>query len=186
MAAHSLPDLKDNRSAYAVYYDVLTGESKGDGLIVQQMDTLHNSKELAKIGLEQGIGYVPFAGIGWDAWRYTHKKDPHPVRAVAATFLAHDPDPATGRASVRTALNEKDWIVRAAAIGAIAQREDPALGDKIVVSFFEANVHVRFTAAAAVIRLDVRGRKESLKDPGKKTAQTKDAAHSDSPVPASR
>jgi HEAT repeat protein len=116
------------------------------------------------------------------------KKIPHPVRAVAATFLAHDPDPATGRALVRTALNDndKDWIVRAAAIEAIAQRGDPALGDKIVVSLFDANVHLRFTAAAAVIRLDVLGRKGSLKDPDKKTAQTKDAAHSGSPVPASR
>ena len=80
-AAHSLRDLKDNASAYSVYYDILTGERKGDGLVAQQMDTLHNPKELAMIGLEQGIGYVPFAGIGWDAWRYTHKKDPHPVRA---------------------------------------------------------------------------------------------------------
>ena len=178
--------MKDNRSAYAVYYDALTGERKGDGLIVQQMDTLHNPKELAKIGLEQGIGYVPSAGIGWEAWRYTHKKDPHPVRAVAATFLAHDPDPAIGRASVRTALNDKDWLVRAAAIEAIAQRGDPALGHKIVVSLFDADVHVRLTTAAAVIRLDILGRKESLKDPDKKTAQTKGAAHSDSPVPASR
>ena len=178
--------MKDNRSAYAVYYDALTGERKGDGLIVQQMDTLHNPKELAKIGLEQGIGYVPSAGIGWEAWRYTHKKDPHPVRAVAATFLAHDPDPAIGRASVRTALIDKDWLVRAAAIEAIAQRGDPALGHKIVVSLFDADVHVRLTTAAAVIRLDILGRKESLKDPDKKTAQTKAAAHSDSPVPASR
>src|ERR1700735_2574107 len=185
-AAHSLRDLKDNRSAYAVYYDVLTGERKGDGLIVQQTDTLRNPIELAKIGLEVGIGYVPFAGIGWDAWRYTHKKDPHPVRAVAATFLAHDPDSATGRALVRTALNDKDWIVRAAAIEAIAQRGDPALGDKIVGSLFDTNVHVRFTAAAAVIRLDVLGRKQSLKDPDKKTAQIKDATHSDLPMPASR
>jgi len=47
-AAHSLRDLKDNRSAYDVYYDVLTGERKGDGLIVQQMDTPRNPKELAK------------------------------------------------------------------------------------------------------------------------------------------
>src|SRR5207248_32851 len=113
-AAHSLRDLKDNASAYSVYYDVLTGERKGDGLIAQQMDTLHNPKELAMIGLEGGFGYVPFAGIGWDAWRYTHKKDPHPVRAVAATLLAHDPDPKTGTALVKAALNDKDWIVRAA------------------------------------------------------------------------
>ncbi len=170
-AAHSLRDLKDNNSAYAIYRDVLTGERKGDGLVAQQMDTLHNPKELAKIGLEQGIGYVPFAGIGWDAWRYTHKKDPHPARAIAATLLTHDPDPATGRALVRAALNDKDWIVRAAAVEAIAQRGDPSLKEHIVISLFDGNSHVRFTAAAAVIRLTALVRMEARKDSESKTAQ---------------
>lgn len=152
-AAHSLRDLKDDMSAYGVYYDVLTGRRKNrEGLIAQQLDTLHNPRELAKIGFEQGIGYVPFAGIGWDAWRYTHKKNPHPVRAVAATFLAHDPDPATGVALVQ-ATRDKDWIVRAAAIEAIAERGDASLAAKLELSFFDANAHVRYTAAAAVIRL---------------------------------
>jgi HEAT repeat protein len=151
-AAHSLRNLKDNASAYAVYYDILTGARKNGGLIAQQLDTLRNPKELAKIGLEQGIGYIPFAGIGWDAWRYTHKKNPNPVRAVAATFLAHDPDPATGVALVQ-ATKDKDWIVRAAAIEAISQRGDPALEAKVEFSFFDANAHVRYTAAAAVIHL---------------------------------
>jgi HEAT repeat protein len=152
-AAHALRDLKDDKSAYAVYLDVLTGERKGDGLITQQMDTLHNPHEMAMIGFEEGIGFVPFAGIGWDAWRYTHKKNPQPVRAIAATVLAKDPDPATGRALAKAALNDKDWIVRAAAVEAIAQRGDAALGEKIAISLFDRNVHVRYTAAAAVIRL---------------------------------
>jgi HEAT repeat protein len=171
-AAHSLRDLKDNASAYSIYYDVLTGERKSDGLMAQQMDTLHNPKELALIGLEQGIGYVPFAGIGWDAWRYTHKKDPHPVRAVAASLLAHDPDPATGAALVKAALNDKDWIVRAAALEAIAERGDPSLEEKIELSLMDANVHVRYTAAATVIRLVAIGRKALPKEPEKKTALT--------------
>jgi HEAT repeat protein len=173
-AAHALRDLKDDASAYSIYYDVLTGEKKGDGLMAQQMDTLHNPKELARIGLEQGIGYVPFAGIGWDAWRYTHKKDPHPVRAAAATLLAHDPDPATGNALVKAALNDKDWIVRAAAIEAIAQRGDPALEAKIEMSLFDTNIHVRYTAAAAVVRLTALGRKDIHKEPSKEP--TKDVA----------
>jgi HEAT repeat protein len=152
-AAHSLRDLKDDSSAYSVYYDVLTGKRKNsEGLIQQQLDTLHNPRELAKIGFEQGIGYVPFAGIGWDAWRYMHKKNPNPVRAVAATFLAHDPDPATGVALAQ-AMHDKDWIVRAAAIEAIAERGDPSLKRKVEFSFFDANAHVRYTAAAAIIRL---------------------------------
>jgi HEAT repeat protein len=152
-AAHSLRDLKDNSSAYSIYYDVLTGKRKnGDGLIQQQLDTLHNPRELARIGLEEGIGYVPFAGIGWDAWRYMHKKNPNPVRAVAASFLAHDPDPATGVALAQ-AIHDNDWIVRAAVIEAIAERGDPALKKKVEFSFFDSNAHVRYTAAAAVIRL---------------------------------
>lgn len=171
-AAHSLRDLKDNTSAYSIYYDVLTGERKGDGLMKQQIDTLHNPKELALIGLEQGIGYVPFAGIGWDAWRYTHKKDPNPVRAVAATLLAHDPDPQTGAALVKAALNDKDWIVRAAALQAIAERGDPSLEEKIELSLMDVNSHVRYTAAATVIRLSALARKTVRKETEKKTAQT--------------
>jgi HEAT repeat protein len=170
-AAHSLRDLKDSASAYSVYYDILTGERKGDGLVAQQMDTLHNPKELAMIGLEQGIGYVPFAGIGWDAWRYTHKKDPHPVRAVAATLLAHDPDPKSSAALVKAALNDKDWIVRAAALEAIAERGDASLEDKIEASLYDVNSHVRFTAAATVIRLNAL-RKSVRKEIEKKTATT--------------
>ncbi len=160
-AAHSLRDLKDNTSAYAVYYDVLTGARKADGLIAKQLDTLRNPREMAKIGFEQGIGYIPFAGIGWDAWRYTHKKDPNPVRAVAATFLAHDPDPATSVA-LTDAMKDKDWIVRAAAIEALAQRGDPTVEGKIEFKLFDDNAHVRYTAAAAIIRLSaVNERKEA-------------------------
>ena len=169
-AAHSLRDLKDNTSAYAVYYDILTGGRKSDGVMVQQLDTLKNPKEMAKIGIEQGMGFVPFAGIGWEAWRYMHKKDPNPVRAVAATFLAHDPDPATGAALVE-ATKDRDWIVRAAAIEAIAQRGDPSLEAKIEFSFFDANLHVRYTAAAAVIRLTSEGRRLARKESGKASAK---------------
>ena len=151
-AAHSLRDLKDSPSAYAVYYDILSGGRKSGGLVSQQLDTLRDPKVIAKIGFEQGIGYIPFAGIGWDAWRYTHKKDPNPIRAVAATFLAHDPDPATGLALCE-AIKDKDWIVRAAAIQALAQRGDPEFEGKIELSLFDPDPHVRYTAAAAVIRL---------------------------------
>ncbi len=151
-AAHTLRDLKDNTSAWAVYYDVLTGARKDEGMLAQQLDTLRNPREMAKIGIEEGIGYIPFAGIGWDAWRYTHKKNPNPVRAVAASFLAHDPDPATGVA-LADAMKDKDWIVRAAAIEALAERGDPTVEGKIEFKLFDDNVHVRYTAAAAVIRL---------------------------------
>jgi hypothetical protein len=171
-AAHALHSMKDDASAYAVYFDVLTGGQRPGGLVQQQLDTLRNPKELAMIGLQTGIGYVPFAGIGWDAWRYTHKKNPHPVKAIAASFLAHDPDPATGVA-LAEAIKDKDWIVRAAAIEALAQRGDPAFEGKIEYSFFDANAHVRYTAAAAVIRLSEIAR--SRKHPAKDSAQAKNS-----------
>lgn len=156
-AAHSLRELKDNSDAYAVYFDLLTGNRKsGDGLIASQVATLKNPKELAKIGVSEGIGFVPFAGIGWDAYRTIHKKDPNPVRAVAATYLAHDPDPATARALVN-ATRDKNWIVRAAAIEAIAQRGDPSLSPKVQQRFSDSNPKVRYSAAAAVIRLSAIG-----------------------------
>jgi HEAT repeat protein len=152
-AAQSLRELKDDASAYAIYYDVLTGARKsGDGIIAQQMQTLHDPKELARIGFSEGIGFVPFAGIGWDVYRNVHKNDPNPVRAIAAKVLAHDPDPATAEALVRAA-HDKNWIVRAAAIEALAERGDPSLQPKVEQSFADRNARVRYTAAAAVIRL---------------------------------
>jgi HEAT repeat protein len=152
-AAQSLRELKAEKLAYAIYYDLLTGERKAhDGMIAQQLKTLKDPKQLAEIGFSEGIGFVPFAGIGWDAWRTMRKKDPNPVRAVAAGLLAHDPDPATGRALVK-ATNDKNWIVRAAAIEAIAQRGDPALMPHLVNKFSDKHEQVRYSAAAAVIRL---------------------------------
>jgi hypothetical protein len=59
--------------------------------------------------------------------------------------------------------------VRAAALEAIAQRGDPSLEDKIEVSLYDANSHVRFTAAATVIRLNAM-RKTDRKEIQKKTA----------------
>lgn len=163
-AAHALRELKDDKTAYAIYYDLLTGERKaGDGLIAQQIDTLKNPKELAKIGISEGIGYIPFAGIPWDAYRTLHKKDPNPVRAVAATFLAHDPDPATAKALVH-ATNDKDWIVRAAAVEAIAQRGDPALLPKVELKLTDKNPKVRYSAAAAVIRLSAIDQTKTAKN----------------------
>lgn len=165
-AAQSLRELKDDTAAYNIYFDLLTGERKsGDGLIAQQIDTLHNPKELAKIGFAEGIGFVPFAGMGWDAWRTMHKKDPNPVRAIAATYLAHDPDPASARALVR-ATRDKNWVVRAAAVQALAQRDDPSLLPKVQHSMSDRNSKVRYSAAAAVIRLSSMEKHRDSATPG--------------------
>ena len=152
-AAQSLRELEDAKPAYSVYYDLLTGERKSnDGVIAQQLQTLKDPKQLAEIGFSEGIGFVPFAGIGWDAWRTMHKKDPNPVRAVAASLLAKDPDPASVHALVK-ATSDKNWIVRAAALEAIAQRGDATLLPPVAAKLSDKNEKVRYSAAAAVIRL---------------------------------
>jgi len=163
-AAQSLRELKDDKSAYAIYYDLLTGERKaGDGLIARQLATLKDPKQLAQIGISEGAGFIPFAGIGWDAYRAMKKKDPNPVRAVAAIMLAHDPDPASATALMK-ATKDKDWIVRAAALEAIAQRGDPSLLPKLVPRFCDSHPKVRYSAAAAVIRLSTFERSKTARN----------------------
>jgi HEAT repeat protein len=157
-AAHALYVLKDP-SAYDVYYAVLTGEKKsGEGLVADQKKMLSDPKKMAKLGFEQGIGFIPFAGLGLDALGMLTKDDTSPVRAAAAKVLTTDSDPKSGDALVNAAF-DKSWIVRAAALNAIAQRDDYTLGPRIEAGMDDGNQQVRLIAAAAVIHLqDVRSK----------------------------
>lgn len=152
-AANSLMLLKDLDSAYEVYYGVLTGTTRTNkGLIKEQLKILKNKKKLAEIGIEQGIGFIPFAGFGYDAWKTIMKSDSSSVRAAAAKKLTHDPSPATAEALV-AATQDKNWLVRAAALEAISERGDRALLRKINLSLDDEKDDVRFTAAACVAHL---------------------------------
>jgi hypothetical protein len=63
-AAHALLEMND-KSAYEVYYAILTGERHTKkSLIAGQMDTLRDPKKMALLGFQEGIGFIPFAGIG--------------------------------------------------------------------------------------------------------------------------
>lgn len=151
-AASALMPSKD-RAAYDVYYEFLTGDRKtGKGLIAGQMKTLKNPKKMAELGVEEGIGFIPFAGIGLSAFKTLRVDDVSPVRAAAAKMLANDPDPESGRALV-VGASDKSWIVKTAALEAIAKRGDPQLLDGIFPAMMDNNTSVRCTAAAAVIRL---------------------------------
>jgi len=150
--AHALHALKDD-SAYEIYYAILTGAVKDSkNPIAKQLDTLKDPKQLAQIGFNEGIGFIPFAGAGWSAFRYLHKTDPSPVRAAAASVLATDPDPKSGEALV-DATQDKNWIVRVAALEALSRRADPTLRVKVEPAMNDRTKKVRFTAAAVVIHL---------------------------------
>lgn len=169
-AAHSLELMHDD-SAYEVYYEVLTGQRQaGRGLIASETSILKDPKKMAQLGFEEGIGFVPFAGIGWGAIKVITKDDSSPVRA-AAKVLAKDPDPAATKA-LADAVGDKSWLVRAAALEALAKRGDSSVLDTVKLSMSDEKGAVKYTAAAAVLRLTaikesaaavVEGKKEKEK-----------------------
>ena len=156
-AANSLLLLKDANFAYDVYYGVLTGTMRTNNGVIkeqikEQMKILHDKKKLAELGLEQGIGFIPYGGIGYGMAKTLAKSDNSPMRAAAAKKLAHDPDPITANALV-DASHDKNWVVRVAALEAIAERGDRSLMPKITDSMDDARDEVRFTGAACVAHL---------------------------------
>lgn len=151
-AANALYVLGDPR-AYEVYYAVLLGERKsGEGLVDSQMKMLKDPKAMAKMGFEQGIGFIPFAGMGLTMFKTVTRDDSSPIRAAAAQKLVRDSDPKTSEALMKTASDNK-WLVRAAVAGAIAQRGDPALLKAVWPLLNDENDTVQFLAAATVLRL---------------------------------
>ena len=175
-AARALIALGDNRG-YNVYYAVLTGERKsGQGLKEEQKKMLNDPKKLAQFGFEQGIGFIPFAGLGYGAFKLVTKDTTSPVLAAAALMLVKDPDPKSGQALANAASGNKSWIVRAAALNAIALRGETSLLPAAESGLQDDKEEVRYSAAAAVIRLtDLRARRATApkKAPARKPASKK-------------
>ena len=152
-AARSLIALGDNRG-FNVYYAVLTGEMKsGQGLRAEQKKMLNDPKKLGQFGFEQGIGFIPFAGLGYSAFKMVTKDTTSPVLAAAALMLVKDPDPRSGQALANAASGNKSWIVRAAALNALALRGETSLLPAAESGLQDEKEEVRYSAAAAVIRL---------------------------------
>jgi HEAT repeat protein len=151
-AAHSL-DLMHDQAAFEVYYEVLNGERKAKkGLVSSKVSLLHDPKKVAQLGFEEGIGFVPFAGIGWGAIKAIAKDDSSPIRAAAAKVLARDADPASKKALI-DATGDKSWIVQTAAIEALAKRGDRSALSTVEKYMADEKNAVKYTAAAAVLRL---------------------------------
>jgi len=66
--------------------------------------------------------------------------------------LADDPDPATTKV-LEEAAGDKSWIVRAAALEALARRGDPSALDTVELYLLDEKDVVRYTAAASALRL---------------------------------
>lgn len=152
-AAHALLLLKDP-SVYEVYYAILTGERKSSrGLVSGELDTLKDPKKMAMLGVQGGVGFIPFGGVGFTAVQTIMKDDSSAVRAAAALVLADDPDPKTTDELAEEAISDKSELVRTAALDAIALRDDPACIGEIEPAMSDAKDSVKYTAAATVVRL---------------------------------
>jgi HEAT repeat protein len=163
-ATHALFVMKDPM-AYEIYYAILMGNKKTSaGLIQAQVDRLKDPKQMAQMGFEEGIGFVPYAGMGYEAYRQLMKHDNSPVRAAAARYLALDPDSISEDALIQVAVADKNIIVREAALDALAQRSDPKCIQRLAINLDETKYPVRYRTAATIIRL---GGTDHRKQPAK-------------------
>lgn len=163
-ATHALFVMKDPM-AYEIYYAILMGNKKTSaGLIQAQVDRLKDPKQMAQMGFEEGIGFVPYAGMGYEAYRQLMKHDNSPVRAAAARYLALDPDSISEDALIQVAVADKNIIVREAALDALAQRSDPKCIQRLAINLDETKYQVRYRTAATIIRL---GGTDHRKQPAK-------------------
>jgi HEAT repeat protein len=177
-AAYSLVQLGDDRG-YDVYYAILTGEQKtGTSLSEQQKKMLKDPKKMAALGLQAGIGFVPFGGLAVTGYKMLTRDDTSPVLAAAAIMLAKDPDPKSGDALANAAANHDKWLVRQAAFNAIAKRGDPNLLADAVTGLQDEKPEVQYSAAGAVLRLtDLQAeRTEHPETPKRKPAPKKKPA----------
>src|SRR6266404_207156 len=165
-AANSLMLLKDSNFAYDIYYGVLTGTVRTNNGVIkeqikEQMKILHDKKKIAQLGLEQGIGFIPYGGLGYGMVKTLVKSDNSPMRAAAAKKLALDPDPETAKALV-TATQDKNWMVRVAALEAIAERGDRSLIAKVAPALDDDKDDVRYSGAACIARLSALPAKQRV------------------------
>jgi HEAT repeat protein len=152
-ATHALFVLKDPQ-AYEIYYAILMGDKKTSaGLIQSQVEFLKDPKQIAQMGFEQGIGFVPYAGMGYEAYRAVRKHDNSPVRGAAARYLALDPDPISEDALIQIAVADKDMIVRQAALDALAEKNDSSCIGRLANNLDDDKYQVRYRTAATIIHL---------------------------------
>lgn len=157
-AAKALFGLDDPRGRAALLA-ILQGEAKTQSgfLTAEKRDTLrlvHIPKGMMLFAIKSGIGFAPVPGLGAGVSSLQEIMADSGVsgRATTAVLLANDPSPQV-LDGLKEALNDKDPSVRAAAVHAIAARNDPSLMPLLLPQFDDAKEAVRLRAAAGYLRL---------------------------------
>ena len=156
-AARALWDLGDQTGRDILVAVALGDRASSSGLIREQMrdavKKLHNPAALAVLGMKEGAGAFlgPF-GMGILVIEELRKDGSAAARTLSVAALAHGTDPKTLDVLI-DALSDKNWVVRAAAVKALATRGNAAMISKLEPSLHDKQEAVRYMAAAAIIRL---------------------------------
>jgi HEAT repeat protein len=153
---------------------VLSGDTKtSSGFITKQkreaLRMLHTPKTMFMFAVQQGANFVPFpgAGAGISSLQGILSDPGVSGRAATALLLSTDRAPDVLPA-LQDALTDKDWSVRAAAVHAIALRNDAALAPELVPLFEDKKEAVRVRAAAGYLRLESIQLSARLRKTGRK------------------
>ncbi len=159
-AAKALWTLNDPSGREALV-SVLSGDTKASsGFIAKQkrdaVRMFHTPQTLFLFALKGGAIFAPVPGMGAGLSSVQGiLSDPSVSgRAATALLLSSDKSPEILHA-LEDALADPDWPVRAAAVHAIALRNDPALESDLVPLFDDKKEAVRVRAAAGYLRLEV-------------------------------
>jgi HEAT repeat protein len=131
---------------------------------------MHTPTTTFLFAVRQGIGFVPVPGLGQGvASMQSLLTDPGiSGRAAAVLLLGKDKDPVLLPA-LRDALHDKNWTVRAAAVHAMAIRDNPSLKKDLVPLLDDEKEGVRLRTAAAYLRLSaIEASAAARKAPAKK------------------
>jgi hypothetical protein len=156
-AAQALWAMGD-KSGQDLFLEVLAGERKAStGLVrggLQQVhEELHDPKALAELGSEQAAGaLLGPAGFGIKAAIELVKDNAAPARAITALLLAED-STEDAREVLREALQDKSWLVRAAAAQALGVHGSVNDVKTLAPLLDDSEKKVRYRAAAAIIRV---------------------------------
>jgi HEAT repeat protein len=160
-AAKSLWEIGD-KSGREVFEEILRGErSDAPGMVRSAMRDarrkLRNPAQLALMGVREASGaFLGPASMGVLLAEDALKDSGAPGRAVAASYLAADPDP-YALTLLEWGLADKSWGVRLAVAKALGRRGNRAATGKLEPLLDDDKEAVREMAAASIIRLSSRG-----------------------------
>jgi HEAT repeat protein len=157
-ATRALWNLKQ-ADGHDAMYAVLRGERDASSGYVKNEEraavhAMHTPHQMMAFALHEGIGlaHVPGLGTAISSAEGILEDQNVPGRAAAALLIGKDDDPRV-LPVLRAALKDSDDIVRAAAVHALAVRDDPALEADLRPMMEDKALAVQVRAAAGYLRL---------------------------------